>query len=286
MLIVSSPELLPVTFVYKILFGAKICYDVQENYYANVRYTPTYPAALRWLLANLVRGVETISKPLIDLYLLAEKCYLHELPFTQGKSVVIQNKFKPLGTVKEAKPLSKLPLIRLLYSGTISYNYGVIEAIKFTNYISNIHSEVRLTIIGYAADPELHQKLQKISAENAHITYLGEGRPVPHQVILDEIPEADFALLPYQPDKSIENCFPTKMWEYMAHKLPMVVQDHKPWAQYCLQHEAGIAIDFKNYDPARVLRQLMHLKFYSSKKPGDIFWQSEELTLLKALENL
>ncbi len=286
LVIVSSPELLPVTLLYKILFGAKISYDVQENYYANIRYTPTYPKALRRLLANLVRGLERISRPLIDVFLLAEKCYVYELPFTKGKSVVIQNKFRPLGAIRQANSLSKLPLIRLLYSGTISYNYGIMEAIELANNISKLHRDIQLKIIGFAADPELHKKLKVLSEQNANIIYLGEERPIPHKTILNAIPEADFALLPYQPDKSIENCFPTKIWEYMAHKLPMIIQNHKPWADYCHQHNASIAINFKDYDTNEVLGRLISSKFYSFKEETDIFWQSEELTLLKAIEHL
>src|SRR5690606_25200106 len=133
--IVSSPELLPVTFVFKIIFGLKICYDVQENYYANVRFTPTYPRGIRKILALAVRTFEKLSRPFIDLYLLAEKCYVTELPFTQGKYLVIQNKFRPLKPIREANFRSQHPKIRLLYTGTIADNYGIYEAIRFTNNI-------------------------------------------------------------------------------------------------------------------------------------------------------
>jgi hypothetical protein len=48
-------------------------YDLQENYYQNIRYTDTYPPVIRHLLASTVRSVERISAPLVDHFLLAEK---------------------------------------------------------------------------------------------------------------------------------------------------------------------------------------------------------------------
>lgn len=286
LIIVSSPELLPVTLLYKILFGTKISYDVQENYYANIRFTTTYLPGIRTILASGVRTLERLSRAWIDLYLLAEKCYVHELPFTKGKSVVVQNKFMPLKPIKPADPCSKLPLLRLLYTGTITQSYGILEAVCFTKNISILHPQVELRILGHTPDPGLHRTLLYLEKKYNFLNYQGDLRPIPHQTIINAVSEADFALLPYQPDKSIENCFPTKIWEYMAHKLPMIIQDHKPWADYCRIFQAFIAIDYQNYDPKHVLQQLLTTRFYSTNKKNDFFWETEELTFLHAIKQL
>ncbi len=286
LIIVSTPELLLVSVLYKILFGTKLCYDVQENYYRNIRYTPTYPRAIKTVLASFVKLLEDGAERWIDLYLLAEECYTYERNFPEHKSAVILNKFRPLKPVKLAKPLAELPHIRFLYTGTIAENYGIFKAIELTKNISKIYPNVSLTIIGYSADEALIHKVSD-SIVNAPFIYLKtDSKPIPHEEIVAFMSKADFAILPYQPDKSIENCFPTKIWEYMAHGLPMIIQSHKRWADYCQKHESCIAINFNQYDPHQIIESILTQKFYPFGPPNDVFWHSEELTLIKAIEKV
>src|SRR5690606_18589829 len=154
------------------------------------------------------------------------------------------------------------------------------EAIDFTKKISNIHPEIRLTIVGYAADPGLFKRLIEASKGNTFIQLKASNTPVPHKTILNEYAKADFALLPYQPDKSIENCLPTKIWEYMAYKIPMIIQDHKYWVDYPHASDSCIAIDYKNFENSRILAQMLSKKFYQKGAFKDIYWENEELTLL------
>ena len=237
-------------------------------------------------MATTVRGVEYAAYLFIDRFLLAEKCYQHEMNFPTEKSALIQNKFRPLRPIKEACSLSRLPRIRLLYTGTLAPNYGTIEAIKFTKNISTLYPEVELKIIGYAPDPDYYRLVLQEMGNSTNIRLIGGKEPVPHEEIIDAISNADFALLPYQPDKSIENCFPTKIWEYLAHKLPMIIQDHKPWVNYCSRYESCLAINFQNYASRDILDSLLKQKFYTKDLPTPFFWHSEELTLLKVINNL
>lgn len=286
LIIATTAELLIVSVAYKIIFGGKLCYDVQENYYRNIRYTPTYPLFIRSILAHLVKFIEYASQPWIDQYFLAEECYTYERSFPAHKSKVVLNKFKSLSPIQAAKPLSQLPKIRFLYTGTIAVNYGILDAIRFTNNISKLYPDISLEIIGFAPDPHLLGEIQEMTAHIPFIHLNSSSTPIPHQEIITAMAHADFALLPYQPDKSIENCFPTKIWEYMAHGLPMIIQNHPNWVNYCLQYQSCLAIDYKNYSSKAVIAQIITRKFYSCGTPNDIFWHSEELTLLKSIDSL
>lgn len=285
-IIVTTAELLIVSVVYKILFGSKLCYDVQENYYRNIKYTPTYPKLIRNTLAWIVRAIENCSDKWIDQYFLAEECYRYERGFPWTKSTVVLNKFKPLKPIKTCKPLSKLPKIRLLYTGTIAENYGIYKAIDFTKKISKIYPDVSLKIVGFSPDPETIKKVSREIKGCSFIVIETDEKPLPHEQIIESISEADLALLPYQPDKSIENCFPTKIWEYMAHGLPMVIQNHDKWVKYCQKHQSCISIDFNQYDAHYVIGEILFKKFYINGLPNDVFWKSEELTFIQSIEKI
>lgn len=282
-IIVTTPELLIVSCLYKILFGAELYYDVQENYFRNCYHTSTYPPLLRLPLALGVRAIEYITRPFITHYFLAEKCYQYEMKFHRGKSSLVLNKFKPLSPPKRAHSLEKRPLIRLLYTGTIAKNYGILEGIDFTKNISSIYPQVSLKIIGFAPDKAVYDQVKEAIKDCPCIELVGGNTIVPHEMILRAISEADFALMPYQPDKSIENCFPTKIWEYMAYQLPMIIQNHDVWVKYCSTYHSCIPIDFKEPHFPSLIQRMLTSTFYPKGAPEGIFWDSEEHTLLQVL---
>lgn len=285
-IIVNSYELLIVSITYKILFGTKLLYDVQENYFRNILYSTTFPLFIRPPLAGLARSIEWFSKPFVNHYFLAEKGYKKEFSFHKGKSTVIENKYKRLKNNINQLNAIKNNKIRFLYSGTIAENYGILQAIQFTIDISKIENKTELLIIGYCASPKLLIKIKEIEQQHAFISLIGGDNLVPHPQIINAITTADYALLPYQLDKSIENCFPTKIYEYMAHQLPLLIQDHQPWKKYCDQYDSCIAFDFNSYDPDYIFSQLIAKKFYTNGVPSEIFWENEELTFLNVISSL
>lgn len=285
-IIVSSPDLLIVSTIFKILFGTKLSYDVQENYFNNIYYTKTYPSIIKTFLAYGVRVIEMLTYPFIDLYILAETCYEKEIPFIRNKSVIVQNKFRPLKPIKKANSLPNPPVFRFLYTGTITESYGILEAVNIANIFSKTDSNVTLRIVGHCPKKALHEKLKKLSIQKKFIRYEGAPSPVPHQQIIEAISEANFALLPYKPDKSTENCFPTKIWEYMAHNLPMIIQNHKPWVNYCKSYSSCIAIDFNSFNIEQIKAAIRKEKFYPNPSDISFFWESEELTFLQAINKL
>ena len=102
-MIVNTHELLIVSVIIKIIFGSKILYDIQENYFRNIWYQNNYKWGIKHVLAIAVRMVEWVCMPFLDHILLAEVKYREELPFPGKNCTEILNKYNPLKFV-EAKP--------------------------------------------------------------------------------------------------------------------------------------------------------------------------------------
>ncbi len=285
LIIVNSIDLQLVTYLYRILFGAKIIYDVRENYYRNIRYTDTYPQLLRLPLATSIRTLEWLSRLFVAHYFLAEKNYEKEFSFTKGKSTVIENKYKSTGT-KVVKKTNSKNTTALLYSGTIAENYGIFEAINLLEKLNKIEEKFKLTIIGYCAIAPTLNKIKNKIASNKDITLIGGNQLVPHSEIIDAIETADFGLITYRKNKSTENCFPTKIYEYMAHQLPMIVTENTYWVQFCTKYNACISIDYKNIQPEVLFDKLKNTSFYANTTDMDIYWESEEKKLLQIVKNI
>ena len=283
-IIATTYELLPVTVLYRIFNRTVILYDIQENYYNNLYFQPTYPLALRWLLASGVRLIERLAAPFIRHFLLAEKSYAQELTFLGGNYTVLENKYKPAPEnvfITRSFPVKLKPEnLHLLYSGTISEVYGIWEAIRLTDTLYQLENQVRLTIIGYCPQESMFQKLQELIQDKPYIRLIGGNTLVPHAQIVAAMQEATVGLLPYQPNESTRNCLPTKLFEYLANGLIMLLPQNPLWLQPVAENMAGFSIDFNSPEPEKILNRLLTEPFYAEGRPGNVFWASEEEKLL------
>jgi glycosyltransferase involved in cell wall biosynthesis len=264
--------------LYKLIKGKKLIYDVQENYFRNLVYTSSFPPVLKHVLAVGVRSLEYLTRPFVNHYFLAEKNYEKEFSFTKNKNTVLENKLR-----KESVKL-RIPrldnTIQLLYTGTISENYGIFEAVNLTKELYLLDSKIRLKIVGFAPQKEVFEKLKLKITGNAFITLVGGNAFVSHNEILNFIATSDFGLISYRPDKSTENCIPTKLYEYLAYGLPFLISSNPLWLELTERYKAGIEIDFSKPDVEKILSRIKENKFYANEPGEEIFWNENIIKLM------
>ena len=128
----------------------------------------------------------------------------------------------------------------------------------------------------------LFRSLIQIAKYNTKISLHISSNPIPHIEIEKAILSSDFGLLPYQPNLSIDGKWPTKIFEYMANKLPIIIQNNSTWDEYILKNNAGISIDFIN--PQNIdLPSLLKKEFYVLPLSDNVYWSSEEIKLKSAI---
>ncbi|MGI4744388.1 MAG: hypothetical protein ACRYG7_55260 [Janthinobacterium lividum] len=300
LVLVHAPELLPLTLLWQQLGpGRQFIYDVQENYALNIRSQGVYPAVVRGLLARGLRWVEAQAARRAAAVVLAEASYASELPFLEqlpaGRVLVLENKYQP--QPGEALPLAAHPFpaptepLRLLFSGTISALNGVHEAIELARQLRLAWlGGVGLTIIGFCQQPALVADLQRLASEEADwLTLIGGAALVPHARLVAEIGRNHLGLLPYRPHSSTERCRPTKLFEYLAHGLPVLVPPNPLWAGLVQAHQAGLVVDFAQpaAAAAQVAGALRSSIFYPAGPPtDDVLWAGEGKKLRHLLESI
>jgi len=290
-LIVNTHELLIVAILNRILFGARIIYDVRENYYRNILYAGSFPLLLRPFLAAWVRLKEKVTSPLFHHFFLAENGYQKEMSFFRNRATVIENK------ATESKGLSRARMpgkIRLLFSGTLAESTGVFQAIDLAKKLHSLNYSIHLILVGYCAKAETLRKIHQEIKESAFIQLHGGSFLVPHPEVIKAIYASDFGMICYPPSRHTENAIPTKLYEYLAGRLPIILQNHGPWVELASRYQACIAIDFPTIDPQALLQQML-LPFYGSS-PGEVSrlpqekagvtWESEGEKLLSALDKI
>jgi glycosyltransferase involved in cell wall biosynthesis len=275
-LIVNTHELLIVSVVNRILFGTKIVYDIQENYARNILHTTAFAWPLKPLLAGWVRFKEMLLTPLFHGVLLAEKCYANELPFVRSKSLVLENKAVVPANFIRQPPADK---IKLVFTGTLAESTGVFQAISLALKLHQLNPKVELEIIGYCALPATLLKIKSAIAGCSFIKLTGGDQLVPHTEILEAIRTASFGIICYPPAPHIRGKVPTKLYEYLACQLPILLQPEPAWIELCEPHHAAIAVDFDNPDFPKILAQLND-SFYTSQ-PMNVTWRDEEAQFLE-----
>ncbi|OKL39544.1 glycosyltransferase [Pontibacter flavimaris] len=288
LIIACTHELLLASQQYCQKYGAKLIYDVQENYTLNLTTQQNYPPLLRQLLAFEVARSEKKAAPSVNHFLLAEESYVTELSFlTAGKYAVIGNKYKPEPdyTLPTTPRQLKQEPLRLLYSGTIAEVYGVFEAVSLAEALHHLDPSTTLTIIGYSSRSHTSKRLQERIKGKRYIKLIGGNELVPHQQILQSIKESNLGLLPYRPHPSTARCIPTKLYEYMAYALPVLVQQNPLWQSITEAHQAGISVDFRQAPPQELLQRIRQSKFYTSGIPQEIFWEADEAKLLQIVKD-
>lgn len=289
LIIVSTHELLLASLLYKARHRAKVIYDIQENYALNLRAQHNYNSWLKHLLAFGVRGIEQACATGIDHFLLAERSYADELPFLRGRYTFVENKYKAVSAIPAIARSVTIPEhgpLQLLYSGTIAEEYGIWEAIDLARQVYLLRPETRLTIIGYCANAHTWQKLRQAVLQNPFIQLIGGDRLVPHSLILERIQQSQVGLLPYRPNASTFRCIPTKLHEYMAHAMPILIQQNPAWQGIVQEAEAGLSVNFSDVHVSDLYNKLLSTSYYSKGIPADIYWQSEEEKLLRAVKPL
>jgi glycosyltransferase involved in cell wall biosynthesis len=281
-LIIATHELLFAAALYKIVTGNTVIYDIQENYYLNIRYTNVFPRLFRRPLAAWVRLKEKLFSRFIDSFLLAEKGYLNELAFVNKRAVVLENKaIVPPGFAR--RPVEGV--IELLFSGTIDDSTGIHEAISLARSLHASDARFRLHIIGYCSRPSILESVRAATHPLPFIRITGGDAPVPHGEIMKAVAQAHFGLICYRPSPHINNRMPTKLYEYMACRLPILVRKDLWWCDLVEKAQAGIGINVTSPIQPDLLLRMSQSTYY----PGggrNISFEFDKTRLLETFERL
>jgi glycosyltransferase involved in cell wall biosynthesis len=279
LLIVTTHELLWVSLFARLLTRCKIIYDVQENYFLNILHTHSFPVYLRSIIALYVRAKELVASFFVTHFFIAEKAYARELSFVQRKFTVLENKVrKPSVEILRVK-IKSARAIALLFSGTLSESTGVFKAIEIAKAIHDTGTHVLLTIAGYCSRPSELKKIEEIAGTCDYIQLVGGNRILSHEEIVREILNADAGIISYPPNASTYSAIPTKLYEYIAYRLPIILVNHEPWISLAEKYHGSIVFDPDQIQATRIIEELKSKDFYATPPGNDLFWESEEVKM-------
>ena len=268
----------------KRIFNYRLVYDVQENYIANLDLNPNLSPNQKNKRKSLIQKAESI--PGIDLFLLAEKCYVQEMP-EKSPFLILENKYQ--GEIVPTPPISfqGKSKFKFVLAGTLTTTYGIMEAIQWFLKIRETYSESELVIIGHVPLVDFQNQLEDIQNRSSGIRLNTSAEPISHSEILTAYQDSDFALAPYQLHPAIRDKYPTKLFECAALGIPLLHTPNLIWEEFLNPFKGGHPVDFTKLDQAiPTFQQAICQTYFSTPVPEEVLWKSEKLHFQKAIQNL
>jgi glycosyltransferase involved in cell wall biosynthesis len=288
---VHTPELLGVAIkLRRKLPGCRVVYDMHEDYAANILHAGYYSPTTQRILSTSVRRAEMDFGKKGDGVIYAEECYGNLLNVEQGRHITIRNKYNP-----PAHPASpQLPDFRyLLHTGTLAGNWGVHKAFDVWLALRR-HFDIGLVFAGHGHDlglvAALRARAKREGLEHRFRIYGGnEYLPYPSIPPLIENCLAGLAL--YEVTQNIEHRIPTKFYEFMAHRKPLLFTAYPEWEEMNDRYDFGKAITLPlEGEPFTQLILALHdpaSHFYRKELPREAWsWDTEAKALIPFLQQL
>ena len=238
-----DPELMPMGFFLS-LMGKNVIFDMHENLPATILNKRYLPKLLRKLLSNAFRFIENIF--LINQYIvLAENIYKRNHNWQNRKKIVLNfPQINKLLNIKE----EKYNTFTAGYIGLITAKRGSRTMLKTTKLLSDRGHKISLELVGkcehrHRADLESYQQREKIN----NVRFHGFLKALDGYRIMAR---CHVGLVLLEPTPNYIRSYPTKLFEYMALGLPVVLSDFPFYRS--IVSEANCALLVNPSDPVNI----------------------------------
>lgn len=243
-----DPELLLlVPFIQRNKKGAKIIYDMHENFPAAIQNKSWIPKPFRRVLSLFIGKGERHYLKKLDGLIFAEKSYSKHYVNINVKKVDIYNfPTRVDGNHHVVTQIKGRPL-RLIYIGRIAAVRGVFEMLEAVSQLTREGIAVELLLIGESEQNVLQEIISFIEVNELqnHVDY----KPyINYENIWEYYFEADAGICLLHPVPNYTDSLATKIFEYMAASLPMIVSDFPIWKQLMDENKCGMAVCPHNID--------------------------------------
>lgn len=279
-------ELMPILVVGRWIVGYKLVYDIQENYFLNIKYQEVYQGWMKSILLRLVISMERFLAQYVDRFWVAEMSYFDELSFLGDRATYLPNVSIQLNPVVPHSFEDQSQLQFLVY-GNISKEYGTLEAIQLFDHLKQVFIGSTLTIIGKCTDESYLQSIIRVSSDKQDVVLEVSSLGVSFPEIQEKVRQADMVIMSYQANRSINLCIPTKMYECISLGKAMLVRDNIYWSAFCKPYQSAFFYQSSLVNIKEEALSLKQFKFYDKvKEDTRISWADFRSDLQRDIQTL
>ncbi len=238
---IHDPELLAIIPILKLLSGGKVIYDCHEDYVGFMLQKPHIPVFFRKRLSKLIELLEYYTAHFLDAIITADPGVEKKFTKSRAKTLTLYN-FPRLDLF--SLPVSTEKEYDLVYHGSIPrYHMEVCFAID--DALLEQKREVNWFFIGTYGDKIWAEKMiVERSAEHRFTLY----EHIHPDKIANEVIKARIGIIPLPDLPKFQHNIPTKLFEFMALEIPVVMSDLPPSRPFVGDGKCAIMVSPYDYD--------------------------------------
>lgn len=283
-------ELLPIGIILK-MFRKKVIFDMHEDFISKSDTVEWLPNFSRKIIKFFCYSLQKIGMRIFDFWFLAEDPYKIYFQNTKTQHHVIHN--YPITNIN-ITPQNRISN-SMVYVGSITQNRGLWRMVKLTEELMKNSNDIKLHLIGIFGSEKLKQEFNDYIRKNnleKNVIYHGI---IPNKDIYDFINQFSIGLILLDYEKNFERALPTKMFEYMLCRIPVITTDIKTWKDIIEDANGGYAVNSDNieeqlkackklFSNPELIESLGNNGFNAVKEKYS--WEAEEKIFLSTIDNI
>jgi glycosyltransferase involved in cell wall biosynthesis len=230
--------------------GARVVFDVHEDIPRDIMDKPWIPSILKRPVSKLATLMLKVLERGYSAIVAATPAIARG--FAHTRTVVVAN----FPQIEELVFAGKVPFERraasVLYLGSITELRSIVELVKAYES-AEMPPGVRLTLAGTFETEELERKVRAMPGW-ARVDYLGT---IARREIPAVFESVRAGILMFRPAVSVEEAMPTKLFEYMAAHLPVLISRSLQWSELVREQDCGRVVD--SMEPDAIARGIRFL---------------------------
>jgi len=283
-----DPEFLSWAIRLKKKTGARVIYDIHEDYPKQILYKSWIPRPLRKLIADSFSIYEKSKVKKIDYLIVVVEDTRKRLKAANSNIETIKN--FPILKKFNIKKIKKSDnnIFNLIYIGELTEQRGITQIVQAMEYLPD---NIKLILLGKFSSKKYEEKIRRLKGfqKTEHA-----GR-VSYDRAIESLCGADAGLINFLPIPNHIKSNPNKLFEYMAAGLPVVASNFPSWREIVEINKCGICVN--PLEPKEIARAVKYLIEYPEEaekmsKNGrravleKYNWGNESKKLLKIYEEL
>ena len=291
-----DPELIPLGFLLKRATGARMIYDMHEDY--------------RWhgpIQGRCIRALERWCFRWVDHVVVANAAHIEITDASDVPTTRIANYYKPAPDVQEPSCVPDpeprtLPAegpIRPIYTGVMSdrRGRGLSMLVNLAHRAKQSDLDLRLQLVGVCYVNRIRRRVNRRIRRDgldAVVHRVGWEAYVPWPRLARHYTDAHVGLVLGTDHPNQTQKIPTKFYEYLQFGLPILCSDFPEWRRFVEAHDCGRVVPPGDVQAAlEVLREWRaHPKQYRARSAAALRaapryrWKSEGRRLVKLYDRL
>lgn len=283
-----DPELIPQAYLLSLL-GRKVIFDMHENVPKQIANKPWLSSFSKKVLTTVYTCLERLTLNKFHV-VYAESSYQKDYPWLKNTSVILN--LPDVGSIASIPDQGKFVNFTVGYIGGCSAERGVLRVASAIKQIRENNVDMDYLCIGPQTQNVEDNKLFQAGIKEGWIDAPGRmdataGWPL--------IKKCSVGMAVLEPIPNYLESWPTKMFEYLAMGLPVIVSDFPMYKDFVENYDCGICVNPYRQDQIAEAIMMFYEKpdvahqmgLKGQKAVFDKFnWQHEEAKLVALYANL